>query len=93
MSGVIVDDNGVPLPHATVEAWVPGPGGAHASTTSDERGKFALDLPPATYSVRAQTKDGYVGPIDVTVEPGRRVDDVTLQLPPATFETDIGNFF
>jgi len=93
MSGVVVDDNGKPIANARVEAWISGPGGAQAKTTSDAQGHFALELPPGSYSVRADTSDGFVGPITVTVEPGGRADGVTLQLPPASFQTDLGNFF
>ena len=93
MTGVVIDDAGKPIADARVEAWISGPGGAQARTTSDAQGRFALDLPPGSYSVRADTNDGYVGPITVTVEPGGRTDGVTLQLPPATSQTDLGNFF
>ena len=92
MSGVVLDDSGKPVAHARVEAWVSGPGGAQARTTSDDHGRFAFGLPPGSYSVRADTDSGYIGPIAVTLEPDRRVDDLTLQLPPNMFQSNLGKF-
>jgi hypothetical protein len=93
VSGLVVDDDGAAVAHARISAWVPGPGGAQASTVSDDKGRFALELAPGRYSLRADTDATSAGPITVTVDPGRRLDGVTLKLPPIVTQTDIGNFF
>lgn len=82
-SGTVVDESGQPIPGASITVTTPSLATVNLSLTSDESGRWAADVPNAswTYSIRVQ-RDGF-SPSQTQMKPnGTKETKVDLTLHP-----------
>jgi protocatechuate 3,4-dioxygenase beta subunit len=86
ISGVVSDTNGIPLCDAEVGA-TPAGSGTSVTDYTERNGRYALQVPTGTYTVRA-SKSGYGPAADraVTVPPYARGTDFILPAPNNTIQ-------
>jgi hypothetical protein len=77
-SGLVLGMNGQPCAGVTV--FVGSHGINVASAATDDRGVFAVDLPPGDYTLGADDDMGASDPIDLSLAAGERLDGLTLEL-------------
>lgn len=83
ISGMVVDQLGMPIGGARVVLFDQSQGASEASTTASSDGRFRLDVAPGHYSISGWAGNFAFDPVSVSISGGEHVD-VTLVGTPAS---------